>query len=299
MTVITRRQVATGAGGGLIGSALVRIGVVQAANAWSAGLSRELARIEAEIGGRLGVAVLDTAMGQRADHRGEERFPLCSTFKVLAASAILARVDKGQEQLSRRIRFEAKDVVENSPITKDRVGGDGMTLAEFCEAAITMSDNTAGNMLLSAIGGPSGLTAYVRSLGDGVTRLDRIETALNEALPGDPRDTTSPVAMAGNLHRLVLGDALLPASKEKLIAWLVGNKTGDTRLRAGLPSAWRVGDKTGSGERGTANDVAVIWPAQRKPVIVAAYLTGTEASAEQRSAALAAVGRAVTAATSP
>jgi beta-lactamase class A len=159
-----------------------------------------------------------------------------------------------------------------------------------------MSDNTAGNLLLASFGGPAGLTAYARSLGDAVTRLDRIEPDLNEALPGDPRDTTSPVAMLTNLQSLVLGNVLSAVSKERLTGWLVGNKTGDARLRAGLPKDWRVGDKTGSGERGTTNDVGIVWPPGRAPVIIAIYLTGTPAAAEQRNATLAAVGRAVVAA---
>ena len=156
-----------------------------------------------------------------------------------------------------------------------------------------VSDNTAGNLILATLGGPAGFTAYVRTLGDGITRLDRIETALNEALPGDPRDTTTPLAMLGNLQKLMLGDVLSSASKEQLTRWMLGNKTGDTRLRAQLPPGWRTGDKTGAGERGTNNDVGVLWPPEGKPIVVAAYLTGTSAAVEQRNATLAAVGRAV------
>jgi beta-lactamase class A len=187
-------------------------------------------------------------------------------------------------------------VVVNSAITKDRAGGEGMTLGELCEAAMIVSDNTAGNLLLAALGGPAGLTAYARSLGDTVTRLDRIEPELNEAIPGDPRDTTSPAAMLADLRTLVLGDALSASSRELLTQWLIGNKTGDTRLRAGLPKGWRVGDKTGAGEHGTTNDVGIIWPPGRAPVLVAIYLTGTPQGGDQRNATLAAVGRAVAAA---
>jgi beta-lactamase class A len=255
------------------------------------GLSDALARIEAASGGRLGVAVLGS--GIQAAHRADERFPLCSTFKLLAAAAVLARVDAGRERLDRRIRFKAGDLVVYSPVTKEHAGGDGMTLEELCEAAMVVSDNTAGNLLLDTLGGPAGLTTYVRSLGDAVTRLDRSEPDLNEALPDDPRDTTSPAAMLSNLRSLVLGDALTPPSKARLTGWLVGNKTGDTRLRAGLPRDWRVGDKTGAGERGTNNDVGVLWPPNQAPVIVAAYLTGTEAPADRRNATIAAVGQAV------
>jgi beta-lactamase class A len=171
-----------------------------------------------------------------------------------------------------------------------------MTVAELCEAAVTLSDNTAANLLLASLGGPSAITAYARSLGDDITRLDRIEPELNEATPGDPRDTTTPAAMAKNLKLLATGTALSAASRDQLNAWLVGCKTGDAKLRAGLPKSWRVGDKTGSGGHGSNNDVAVIWPDGRPPVIIASYLTETTISDDQRNAVHAAVGRAVAAA---
>ena len=255
----------------------------------------EIRRLESESGGRLGVCVLETATGARHVHRGDERFPMCSTFKALAVAAILARVDAGKEQLTRRIIFEASALVTYSPVTEKRVGGDGMTLAEICDAAVTLSDNTAANLLLAAIGGPPGLTAYVRGLGDEITRLDRNEPSLNEALPDDPRDTTTPNAMASSLQALILGTALSTASREQLTAWLLANKTGDTRLRAGLAKDWRVGDKTGSGARGTANDVAVIWPPNKPPIVITAYLTGATVSTTQQNATLASVARAVSA----
>jgi beta-lactamase class A len=292
--MINRRRLVVGAGAALIGYSLIpgRNGV-RAAPGLSRRFAGDLGKIEAESGGRLGVAVLDTMSGERAGHRVDERFPMCSTFKLLAAAAVLARVDADRERLDRRIRFEAGDVVVNSPVTKDRHGGAGMSLGELCEAAMTVSDNTAGNLLLASIGGPAGLTAYARSLGDTQTRLDRIEPDLNEAIPGDPRDTTTPGAMLANLQTLVLGNALSAKSRDQLMQWLIGNKTGDTRLRAGLPAGWRVGDKTGAGESGTTNDVGVIWPPGRAPVIVSAYLTGTSAPGDRRNASIAAVGRAV------
>lgn len=292
--MITRRRLAQSTGATVVACMLARASSrARAAGDWLEPLAGEFQKIEMESGGRLGVAVLDTLSGARSAHRGDQRFPLCSTFKLLAAGAILARVDAGEERLDRRIRFEARDIVSYSPITKDRVGGEGMSLAEICEAAMTVSDNTAGNLLLATLDGPNGLTGYARSLGDGVTRLDRIEPDLNEAAPGDPRDTTSPSAMLADLRALVLGNALSQASKEQLSRWLIGNKTGDTRLRAGLPGGWRVGDKTGSGEHGTTNDVGIIWPPGRAPLLVAIYLTETSKSGEQRNATLAAVGRAI------
>lgn len=266
----------------------------QGKDEWSDKLRRRFAELEKERGGRLGVAVADSSSGRNVSYRSDERFPMCSTFKTLAVAAVLARVDSGKEQLDRRIRFDTHDVVINSPITKDRAGGDGMSLAEICEAAMIVSDNTAGNLLLSSLGGPAGLTAYARSLGDNVTRLDRNEPDLNEAVPDDPRDTSSPDAMLSNLRTLITGKALSPASREHLVGWLVGNKTGDTRLRAGLPRDWRVGDKTGSGERGTTNDLGVVWSSpNRKPLFVSIYLTGSSPDGAQRNATLAAVGKAI------
>ena len=205
-----------------IGAGVLPMLSAHADEGWSAKLARDLAELEKQRGGRLGVAVADTQSGKSASYRGDERFPMCSTFKMLATAALLARVDAGKEQLDRRIRFEAKDLVANSPVSMKHAGGEGMSLAEICEAAMTFSDNTAGNLMLANLGGPEGLTAYARSLGDTVTRLDRNEPDLNEALPGDPRDTTSPFAMAADLRTLVTGKALTAASKERLIGWLVG-----------------------------------------------------------------------------
>jgi beta-lactamase class A len=263
---------------------------------WSEKLVRNLTDLEKERGGRLGVAAADLSTGRSAAYRGDERFPMCSTFKVLAAAALLTQVDAGKEQLDRIIRFDAKDVVENSPVTKTRAGPAGMSLADICEAAITLSDNTAGNLMLASLGGPRGLTAYAQSLGDDVTRLDRIETELNEAVPGDPRDTTSPIAMLSNLRTLVTGNKLSIASRDRLVGWLVANKTGDTRLRAGFPKEWRIGDKTGAGERGTTNDVAVAWRVpNRPPLLVSVYLTGSSTDSNHRNATIASVARVITA----
>lgn len=285
--LITRRTFAIGGFSALAGSVLLSPPwAVLAAD----GLPGEFAAIEAASGGRLGIAVLDTLSGASTGHRADERFPMCSTFKLLAAAAVLRKVEHGEERLDRQVRFKATDVVVNSPITKDRAGT-GMSVAELCEAAMTVSDNTAGNLLLDILGGPAGLTAFARTLGDSITRLDRTEPTLNEAVPADPRDTTTPAAILGNVKSLALGDVLAPTSKEHLIAWLTGNKT--SRIRAGLPADWRIGDKTGAGENGTTNDVGVIWPPNRAPVLVAVYLTGSSAPPEQRNATLAAVARAI------
>jgi beta-lactamase class A len=254
------------------------------------------AAIEAATGGRLGVAVLDGVGGRLlAGHRAEALFPMCSTFKLLAAAAVLARADRGQDRLERRIVLRQADMVPYAPVTSKRLGGEGMTLAELCEAAVTLSDNPAANALLASLGGPQGLTDFARAIGDSVTRLDRTEPTLNEALPGDPRDTTSPLAMAGTIRRLVLGEVLAPASRERLAGWLLANRTGDRKLRAGLPAGWRAAEKTGSGANGTSNDAGVLFPPGRPPLVVAVYLTGATVPEAGRDAAIAAVAREVVA----
>jgi beta-lactamase class A len=254
----------------------------------------KLVELEDRSGGRLGVAALDLESGQRIVYRGDERFAMCSTFKFLAVAFVLERVDRGEERLDRRITFSTQDLVAYSPVTKNHAGGRGITIEELCDAAMIISDNTAANLLLASFGGPAALTSYVRSLGDSVTRLDRIEPDLNEATPGDPRDTTTPSAMLGNIRQILLGDRLSARSREQLAAWLVASKTGASRLRAGLPKHWRVGDKTGTGERGATNDIAVAWPPDRHPIILSAYYAGSTASVEERSAVLADVARIVT-----
>lgn len=253
-------------------------------------LTAELRRIERASGGRLGVCILDTATGRRVAHRADERFPMCSTFKLLAAASVLHRVDAGQERLDRAIPVGRTDIVPHSPLTEPQVGG-SMTMGALCEATITQSDNAAANLMLASFGGPAGLTAYVRSLGDSITRADRNEPSLNEARTGDPRDTTTPAAMLGLMQTLLLGAALKPPSRDQLRDWLLANKTGDERLRARLPAGWRVGDKTGAGAFGTNNDVGIVWPPGREaPILVTAYLTQTQASLDRRNATLAAVG---------
>jgi len=293
--MITRRQFQLGLGTALIATALtIRPGAMRASIADQQFID-EIQRLERESGGRLGVCVVETATGARHAHRGDERFPMCSTFKALAAAAVLAQVDAGKEQLSRRISYDASALTTYSPVTEKHVGN-GMTITELCDAAVTVSDNTAANLLLATIGGPAGLTSFARSLDDQFTRLDRNEPTLNEALPDDPRDTTTPNAMASTLQTLILGTKALSApSREQLTAWLIRNKTGDTRLRAGFAKNWRIGDKTGTGARGTSNDIGVVWPSNTPPVVITTYLTGATVSATQQNATLASVARAVSA----
>lgn len=250
-----------------------------------------LAALDRDSGGRLGVAVLDTGSGKRISHRAEERFPLLSTFKFLAAGLVLARVDAGEEQLDRRIRYTPDDLVEYSPATEKHVA-DGMTLKEICKAAMTLSDNTAGNLMLASFGGPAALTAYVHKVGASATRLDRTELTLNDVPPGDPRDSTTPADMLVLMQCLLLGDTLAPASRKQLTEWLIANTTGGKRLRAGLPGDWRVGDKTGTAGP-NANDIAIVWPPGRAPILIASYLAGAKIPADQRNAMHAEVGRLV------
>lgn len=257
-----------------------------------------LAGIERTAQGRLGVAMLDTGSGLALGWRQDERFAMASTFKAVLAGWMLALVDQGRERLDARVHYAKADVVAYSPVSGARAGdGGGLTVGELCAATVSLSDNTAANVLLARHGGPAAFTAFVRSLGDQVTRLDRTEPALNEAAVGDPRDTTTPQAMLQTLQKLVLGDALTPASRAWLQRWLVETSTGDKRLRAGVPG-WKVGDKTGTAsDSGTANDIAVLWPpGGGAPVVVTCYLTRSKASPEQRDAAIAQVARAVVAA---
>ena len=253
-----------------------------------------LADIETREGGRLGVFVRDISAGATIEHRADERFPMCSTFKLLAAAAALKRVDEGAERLDRKIAYGPSDLLEYAPVAKAHVAEGGMTVADLCAAAIDWSDNTAGNLVLQSIGGPAGFTQFARSLGDAVTRLDRNEPTLNESLPGDERDTTSPRAMAGTMQKVLVGDALSDASRSQLQMWLIGDKVGDKRLRAGLPPSWRIGDKTGTGDRGSTNAVAIIWPPGRAPLIATVYYTGSSASVDARNAVHREIGAQIT-----
>lgn len=254
-----------------------------------------LARAEARAQGRLGVAVLDLQTGARFARRGDERFAMCSTFKFLLAAAVLHAADRGQLRLAQNLTIRREDLAPNSPAVAPKVGGT-MTVEALCEGTMTQSDNAAANLLLPLIGGPAGFNAFARLIGDRTTRLDRLEPELNMGAPGDPRDTTTPRAMVANLNAALFGPTLSPAARALLIGWLVANRTGGTRLRAGLPAGWRVGDKTGTGENGTVNDIGAIWPSEsRQPILVASYLTEAKASSAIQHAVHADVARAIAA----
>jgi beta-lactamase class A len=245
---------------------------------------KQLAEMEVREAGRLGVFVRDAGTGATIEHRADERFPMCSTFKLLAAAATLKRVDEGAERLDRRIAYGPSDLLDYAPVAKAHVEQGGITLADLCAAAIDWSDNTAANLVLQAIGGPAAFTQFARSLGDNVTQLDRNEPSLNEAAPGDERDTTSPAAMAEDMRKVLLGDLLSDSSRRQLETWLINDKVGDKRLRAGLPPSWRIGDKTGSGDHGTTNTIAILWPPERAPIIATVYYTESSAPMDARNA---------------
>jgi beta-lactamase class A len=252
-----------------------------------------IATTEHGLGGRLGVAVLDTGNGRRLEYHENDRFPFCSTFKFLAAAAVLQKVDKKELQLDRKISYGAADLMEWAPITKQHVQEGSMTLEALCAAAIEYSDNTAVNLMLQTIGGLKGLTEFARSIGDSVIRFDRNEPELNTAIKGDERDTTSPAAMLNDLKVLLLGDTLSASSRQQLEGWLVKNTTGDKRLRAGLPPTWLVGDKTGTGENGARGDLAIVRPPNRAPILVVVYTVESAASNEKINEAFAAIGKIV------
>lgn len=277
---------------GLIAPALALValspalrGVVHAA---PLGGEAELAELEARAGGRLGVTVLDTGTGARFGHRSDERFGMFSTFKLPLAAVILQRVDAGAERLDRAIAISKADVVRGSSVVEKHVGG-SMTVGDLCAATVSTSDNAAANLLLATCGGPDAVTAFVRSLGDSVTRLDLSEDGM--VAHDDERDTTSPAAMAATMQTILTGDVLMASSRDVLISWLKATTTGPKRLRAGLPTDWPIGHKTGTGPDGPANDIAIAWPPGRAPLIVTAYYEGAGKTEAERSAVLADVGR--------
>ncbi len=261
--------------------------------------SAAMADLEAKSGGRLGAFVLDTASGKMSGHRHDELFGMCSTFKLALAAAVLQLADEGLLDAEMPLRYGEADMIPNSPVTRENLSKGAMSIIALAEATQKTSDNAAANLLIRHIGGPLALTAIFRSWGDPVTRLDRYETAMNNVPPGEVRDTTSPQAFARTMAKLLAGDELLkPASRDRLVQWMIDTKTGSQRVRKGLPQSWRAGDKTGSGWGSTydnkTNDVAIFWPPARPPVIVTAYYEADGRYDEVRDAdqaVLAEVGR--------
>jgi beta-lactamase class A len=265
--------------------------------AWPALAAEPLSMLEAyerATGGRIGLYAEDLATGAKIAWRADERFVMCSTFKASLAAFVLARIDRGQDRLEQSIAFGPEDVPDwHAPVARENLAKGALSVADMCAAAVEYSDNTCANLLLARVGGPAALTAFWRATGDAVTRLDHDEPVLNRAPPGDPHDTTTPAAMAGNLRRFVLGEVLSPGSRERLTGWMLNCKTGADRLRGGLPKAWRIGDKTGNNGKDAAGDIAVAWRKPGAPVLICAYTQGGSPTAAQVAAVFADIGRMV------
>lgn len=251
-----------------------------------------LAALEQREGGRLHVFVLDTGSGRSLAHRSEDRVLMCSTFKALLAAAVLARVDAGEERLNRRVDYSAADLLEYAPVAREHLAQGGLPVETLAEGMVGLSDNTAANLLLPSVGGPVGLTRWLRGIGDPLTRLDRNEPGLNRVL--GEMDTSTPRQMAETLRMILLGEVLSAASRERLEGWMAASPTGRARLRAGLPEGWRVADKTGSGES-WANVVALVRPSERAPVVVASFYDLADVPGAKRDGVHREVGRIVAA----
>ena len=275
-------------------SLLVSLCCMAASPALAADAPPELESYERESGGRIGVYAENLATGAKLTWRADERFVMCSTFKASLAACVLARVDRGEEQLAATIPYGQADLLDYAPAAKQNLSAGAMSVAEMCRAIIELSDNTCANLLLARIGGPAALTAFWRSLGDATSRLDHNEPELNRSPPGDPHDTTTPAAMANNLRRLVTGEALSQASRAQLTDWMVNCKTGANRLRGGLPADWKIGDKTGNNGKDASGDIAIVWPKPDRPILIATYTQGGTPTAAQIEAVFARIGRMVT-----
>ncbi len=256
------------------------------------GAQNRFSELEAATNGRLGVAALNTADGAQVTHRADERFAFCSTFKMMVASAVLKRSEAESGLLEQRISYTKEELVTYSPVTAKHTG-EGMTVSELCAAALQYSDNTAANLLIKVAGGTAAVTAFARSIGDNEFRLDRFETELNSAIPGDPRDTTTPAAMRTSLQRIALGDALGAPQRERLVDWMRGNTTGAKRIRAGVPAPWQVADRTGTGDYGTTNAIGVLWPPRKAPIVLVVYFTQRDKGAPMREDVVASAARIV------
>nr|WP_223278848.1 class A beta-lactamase [Janthinobacterium lividum] len=255
----------------------------------------QLAALEQAAGGRLGVAAWRQGSELRVAYRADERFPLASTFKAMLAGAVLARSVSQPGLLDQHVRYEKKELVTYSPITEKHLA-DGMSVADLCAATLQYSDNSAANFLMTLLGGPQAVTAFARSIGNTVFQLERWETELNSAIPGEVRDTASPASMAHSLQQLLLGNSLPAPQRQQLDTWMRGNTTGDKRIRAGVPAGWQVADKTGSGAYGSVNDIGVAYPASGAPLVIAVYYTREQKKADTNQDIITAATRIVTAA---
>ena len=282
--MITRR--------GLLGLALT---AALAPDAEAARGASALKAIHKRTGGRLGVHVLDTQSGKRLALDDKSRYAMASTFKVPLAASLLWQVDKGAFPLLHPLAIDRADLLPHSPILEKAIetGVTALTVRDLCGAAVAYGDNAAANILLKAMGGPDSLTRFMRSIGDETTRLDRLEPDLNSNLPGDERDTTTPYAMVESMLRIFTQDVLTLASRALLIDWMTSSKTGLDRVRKGLPKSWQSGDKTGTGPNGCVNDLVVTWPPERRPIIIAVYMSESTLSTAQLVSAHAEIGQIV------
>lgn len=247
----------------------------------------QLKGIEHRLSARIGVHAKNLETGRIFQHRPDERFAMCSTFKASLAGLCLRRADQGQLDLGEQLAFGASDMLPTSHVTSEYVSTGNMAIRELCRAIVEHSDNTAANLLLERIGGPAAMTQFFRDIGDATSRLDRIEMALNSNIPGDERDTTSPVVMAENLRQLTIGtDQLTPPSRKLLIQWMRNEQNGQNRIRAAVPSNWIVANKPGTSVNGAANDIAVLWSPEGVPFIVTVFI---DTQREQTRAAVASV----------
>jgi len=268
--------------------------VITASPAFAQEAPPPLASYERETGGHVGLYAENLATGKKILWRADERFVMCSTFKLSLAALVLSRVDRHQDRLDQMIRFGPADLPDwYAPVARQNLARGEMSIAEMCEAAVEQSDNTCATLLLARVGGPAALTAFWRSLGDGTTRLDHGELQLNRTPLGDPHDTTTPAAMAGSLRQFLFGDILSPTSRGLITGWMLGCKTGDNRLRGGLPKDWRIGDKTGNNGTDAAGDLAVTWPRSGGPLLICAYTRGGTPSAANLATLFADIGRLV------
>jgi beta-lactamase class A len=258
-----------------------------------------LAALEARVGGRLGVLMLDTASGRMTGHRYDAAFAMCSTFKLALAAAVLQQADQGRLKLDAALHYTQADMVAHAPITGPNLAKGAMRIIDLAEAAQKTSDNVAANLLIKHLGGPAAITAIFRSWGDDVTRLDRYDPDLNNVPPGEARDTTTPHAFARSMANVLTDERILkPASRDILLQWMVDTNTGMRRIRGGLPPSWKSGDKTGTANSANfnnkTNDVAIFWPPERPPVIVTAFYEADgkyEVTRDADQAVLADVGR--------
>jgi beta-lactamase class A len=246
---------------------------------------------ERDSGGHIGLYIENFRTGTKIAWRAHERFVMCSTFKASLAACVLASVDRARIRLDELIPYGPDDLLEYAPAAKQNLAKGAMSVTDMCEAAVELSDNTCANALLARVGGPAALTAFWRSIGDGVSRLDHNEPELNRSPPGDPHDTTTPAAMAGNLRSLILGKVLSRDSRERLTGWMQACKTGDNRLRAGLPKGWRIGDKTGNNGKDAAGDIAVTWSMRGEPVLICAFTQRGSPTPRQVETVFAEIGR--------